>query len=150
MADINERFAANLEEFESEYAQYDRETVELLKERIFEYARHGNPVSYSQLVSGVTFHINGNNYIIDTHHWTGLDRRIVGDYLFQIMKDQYRELGILSTMIVFSQDTKEPSQIVQDWLKNIGAYTGDWLKFWSEETDKLVKYCKRKAIDAKQ
>ncbi len=70
--------------------------------------------------------------------------------MFQIIKDQYREFGILSTMIVFSQDTQEPSQIVQDWLKEIGAYTGDWLKFWSEECDKVVKYCKRQAIDAKR
>ena len=149
MTDINERFATKLESFESDYAQYDRETVELLKDRISEYASHGNPVTYSQLVSGVTFRINGDKYIIDAHHWSGLDRRIVGDYLFQIIKDQYRELGILSTMIVFSQESQEPSQIVQDWLKEIGAYRGDWLVFWSAETKKVVEYFKRQAIDSK-
>jgi hypothetical protein len=149
MTTINESFANNLESFESDYAQYDRGTVEILKERIFDYARHGSPVSYSQLVSGITFNINGNKHIIDTHRWSGLDRRIVGDYLFQIMKDQYRKLGILSTMIVFSQDSQEPSQIVQDWLKDIGAYTGDWLEFWSKETAKVVEYYKRQSIDNK-
>lgn len=148
MPKINENFANNLEAFESDYAQYDRDTVEQLKVRIYDYARHTSPVSYSQLVSGVTFQINGQPHIIDTHHWTGLDRRIVGDYLFQIMKDQYRELGILSTMIVFSQDSQEPSQIVQDWLRGISAYTGDWLEFWVAETAKVVEYYKRRAIDS--
>ena len=47
MTDINKKLATNLEAFESEYAQHDRETLELLKTRIFEYASHGNPVSYS-------------------------------------------------------------------------------------------------------
>jgi len=149
MTDINEKFATNLESFESDYAQHDSETVELLKKRISEYASHGTPVSYSLLVSGITFYINGDKYIIDTHNWSGLDRRIVGDYLFQIIKDEYRKLGILSTMIVFSQESQEPSQIVQDWLKEIGAYRGDWLKFWSGETKKVVEYYKRQAIDSK-
>lgn len=150
MNPINETFANNLESFESEYAQYDRKTVEILKERIFKYARYSNPISYSKFVSGITFYINGEKHIIDTHNWTGLDRRIVGDYLFQILKDQYRELGILSTMIVFSQDSQEPSEIVQNWLKEIGAYTGDWEDFWVKESAKVVEYYKRQSIDSGQ
>ena len=148
MVVINETFANNLESFESDYAQYGRNTVELLKGRIYDYARHNTPVSYSQFVSGITFCINGEKHLIDTHHWTGLDRRIVGDYLFQIIKDQYRELGILSTMIVFSQDSNEPSQIVQDWLREIGAYSGDWMEFWVKESAKVIEYYKRAAIDS--
>lgn len=138
---MNQLFLDKLNSVESTWAQYDLDTVEQMYDRISQNALYGSqPLNYSDLISGLTLHVDGDKHVIDLTHWTGLDRRVLGDYMFEMDKQHYPETGVLASILVISKSDGMPSEIVQRWFKEIGLYSGDFLPFWAKESKLAVDY----------
>jgi hypothetical protein len=133
------------------YADKDPQALAELKDRIVAAAKKTKMLKYSELVSGVAFRLpninNGEPYHITTWNWTGLDRRIIGDFLGYISKETYLEEGFLLSALVIGSLESRPSDLFFEGLKKWGILTDlseDTVNaFWAKQVQKAFD-CYRK------
>jgi len=140
---MNKRFIDNLEKQNYPFAKDNASAITKFKNKIQIAAQSGGMLTYSQLVNGVTFTINEQDRVIDTLTWQNIDRRVVGDLLAYITLEWYKELEIVPTMIIVEQKDGTPSQISQNWLRDMEAYRGQFLDFWISEVSKTHTHFKK-------
>ena len=108
-----------------QYGDKDPVAREQLKERIEETGRNLQLTTYSELVNGIIFHLpnvmEGADYQIHTFDWSGLDRRIIGDFLGHITMEY------------------KPSKHFFDWMASLNVLPNldeeTVLAFWAEHVN---------------
>jgi hypothetical protein len=131
--------AEKLKAIEWLYADKDLAAATELEHRIADSARKLGFVTYSHLVKDVTFRLpnvaGGGPYQIRTYDWSGLDRRILGDFLGYISTQSFLKAGFLATALVVSSTELKPSDMFFSWMKDLGALPDlredTVLAFWS-------------------
>lgn len=126
------------------YADKDPTARAELARRIIEAARKQRLLTYSELVRGVIFRLpnirNGEPYQIHVYDWTGLDRRIIGEFLGYLSMESFEEGGFLVSALVVGKQENEPSIIFFEWMRELGVLpdlkqdTRD--AFWVEQVSK--------------
>ena len=90
------------------YGDKDPAALAVLQKRISEVGRSLGLITYTDLVKGVEFHLpninNGAAYSITTYNWTGLDRRIIGDFLGYASYQSYSNHGFMASALVVNRD----------------------------------------------
>jgi hypothetical protein len=132
------------------YAEEDPAALSVLQERIAETGRRERLITYSELVTGVTFLLprvnEGKPFQIDVHDWRELDRAIVGEFLGYISMRSYNEAGFMASALVVDKIVGEPSVHFFRWMKdlNILPDTRDdtILVFWVDQVAKAHRWYK--------
>lgn len=115
--------------------------LEELRARLQATARQEQTITYSELVAGVTFHIDsvrdGRPFQIDIHSWQDLDRAIIGDFLGRLAQDSYLSDGFMASALAVSVATQAPSRSFFKWAKEIHLLKEDTesgrIVFWMEQ-----------------
>ena len=126
-----------------QYGDKDPVAREQLKERIEEAGRNLQLTTYSELVNGIIFHLPnvmaGAVYQIHTLDWSGLDRRIIGDFLGHITMESYIEHGFMASVLVVSGLEYKPSKHFFDWMASLNVLPNldeeTVLAFWAEHVN---------------
>lgn len=104
-------------------AEQDPATRNELTRRIVETARRQELITYSDLVTDVTFHrskVNGGRpFQIDTRSWSERDRHILGDFLSSIAAESYSAHGFLISAVVVNKENQRPSDPFFNWAHSI-------------------------------
>ena len=112
-----------------EHGDVDNESLEELRRRIAERAARGGTITYSELVSGITFYHRtfwgGEPHVVDIHDWEGLDRHMIGGVLARLSAESMRDYGFLVGAMVVDQAQRRPSNIFFSWLHDIGVLESD-------------------------
>ena len=139
-----------LSEIEWEYADKDPEALAVLTKRIEEKGRNLGLITYSELVTGMVFHFpninDGGPYQIHTYDWSGLDRRIIGDFLGYISVRSYLEHGFMASALVVNRSESQPSDIFFEWMESLDVLPNlredTVLAFWAEQVKKAHNWYK--------
>ena len=107
------------------YGDKDLNALALLERRIADAGRRLGMITYSELVTGVPFHLPnihaGATYTITTFDWSGLDRRIIGDFLGYASYRSYSRHGFMASALVVNRDEFRPSWHFFQWMKDLDA-----------------------------
>ncbi|MCH7575815.1 MAG: hypothetical protein IIA59_11915 [Candidatus Marinimicrobia bacterium] len=130
------------------YADKDPVALSIIRDRIESAARIRKMHFYSELVTGVVFHLpnvhEGRDYEIQTDEWQGLDRRIIGDFLGKLSGQSFIDHGFMLSAIVIGKYENQPSDFFFDWMKEINILTDlnepTILKFWAEQVKKIFSH----------
>lgn len=139
MDDITRRLAS----YQWHYADNDPRAKGMLTDRILETARHQRLITYSDLVSGVTFQLRNvnNGRPFDITEWTDLHRAIIGDFLGSISADSYAKAGIFLSAIVVTKDDGTPGFGFTNFMRDLGILSGrsqvEELGCWVREVKKV-------------
>lgn len=133
-----------------EYADKDPIALGELRGRIAQTGRKFGLISYSDLVKGVEFHYqnigNGQAYQIDTHDWSGLDRRIIGDCLGYLSMESYAQAQFMCSALVIGRLESRPSEIFFEWMGELDVLPNlkeeTVLAFWAEQVKKAHHWYK--------
>ncbi len=94
------------------YGDKDPVALAILEKRISEAGRSLSLITYTDLVKGVEFHLpninSGSSYSITTFDWTGLDRRIIGDFLGYASYRSYSKHHFMTSALVVNRDEFRP------------------------------------------
>jgi len=126
------------------YADKDPGARAELTRRIADAGGRLGLITYSDLVRGVTFHLpnirNGEAYTISVYDWTGLDRRIIGEFLGYISMESWEEGGFLASALVVNKQEYKPSDIFFEWMRQLGVLPDlredTVLAFWADQVNK--------------
>ena len=143
-------FMTKMSQIEWTYGDKDRAALAILEKRITDAGRNGNPIIYSDLVQGVLFHLPNVNknqpYEIKTFNWTGLDRKIMGDFLGYASYCSYRKHGFMVSALVVNRNEFQPSWHFFSWMKDLDVLADleedTVLRFWIEEVNKALAWFK--------
>jgi len=130
MDQIRERFQA----ISWRFAPHDAGARAELAGRIAEVGRRRGLVTYSDLVRGVTFHLENltePRHQIDPSDWQDLDRAIIGDFLGYLSMESYEQAGFFSSALVVSKQDGTPGEGFYTLLKQLGLIA-------SSKTDKAM------------
>lgn len=139
MDDVKRRLAS----YQWHYADNDPRAKGPLTDRILETARRQKLITYSDLVSGVTFHLGNVNdgRPFDMTEWTHLHRAIIGDFLGCISADSYAKAGIFLSAIVVTKDDGTPGLGFTNFMRDLGILSGRSqaaeLECWVREVEKV-------------
>lgn len=145
------RTLAAMSEIEWAFASNDQAgAVREMAERIARTGRIAQLISYSNLVSGIRFQFSnvkgGEPFVIDTHNWQGLDRRIVGDTLGYLSFLSYRDHDFMASALVAGLAINRPSDIFFDWMVSLKALPNNSEKaideFWVKQVSKAHAWYK--------
>ena len=148
-----DRILSQLNDIEWTYAH--NETTGALQEMADRIARTGRMasslISYSNLVSGIAFQFSniqdGNPFTIDTRHWEGMHRRIVGDCLGYISYVSYRDYDFMASSLVAGLISNRPSELFFEWMHSLGALRdmreSSIDTFWIDQDNKSVAWYKK-------
>lgn len=146
---MDDAIARQLKAIVWEYADKDPAALTILRSRIEETGRKFGLISYSDIVKGVEFrfpNMDGRVYRIDTYDWSGLDRRIVGDFLGYLSMESYLAAGFFCSALVIARLESKPSDIFFEWIKSLGILPNtredSVLAFWSQEVRKAHHWYK--------
>lgn len=123
------------------YADKDPQAYAEIKRRVEEAGRQTKMLRYSELANGVEFHLpnirSGNAYTINTWDWTGIDRRIIGEFLGYLSMESWRDAGFMASALVISGEEYQPSDQFFLWMKELGVLPNTRretvMQFWSEQ-----------------
>jgi hypothetical protein len=125
------------------YADKDPAALMLLESRIAEAGKQFKLITYSDLVRDIEFKIpntQGNSYKINTCSWTGLDRKIIGDFLAKASSRSYAAYGFMCNALVVDKAEYRPSPQFFKWMEWLGVLPDieedTVLKFWIEQVNK--------------
>ncbi len=136
------------------YADKDPNALSLLEQRIADTGQRLGLITYSKLVSGITFHLpnikNGQAYYIrtfDPDGWSGLDREIIGEFLGYISTRSYEQAGFMASALVVNNQEYKPSWHFFEWMETLNVLTdmGDEmevLSFWAEQVNRAHNWYK--------
>lgn len=89
-------------------------------------ARRNEPITYSDVVQGIEFTLDdGRRHTIDIHNWTGLDQRIIGQFLGFISVRTYDAHEFMASALAVDATNMQPSKSFFDFALNIGALVRD-------------------------
>lgn len=139
-----------LNAIEWEYGDKDPRAISELRSRIEETGRKFRLISYTDLVRGVDFHYpnikQGGPFRINTHEWSGLDGRIVGDCLGFISRESYLKHKFMASALVIARLESKPSDLFFEWMKTLGALPNlsesAVLTFWVEQVKRAHHWYK--------
>jgi len=134
-----DRIAEILQGYTWTYADKDPVAQGIIRDRIESAAKIRKMLFYSELVTGVIFHLpninEGREYEIRTDEWQGLDRRIIGDFLGNLSAQSFVSHGFMISAIVVGKYENRPSDLFFDWMKEINILPNleepTILKFWA-------------------
>jgi len=126
------------------WADKDPSALAILEERIEKTGCELGLITYSELVSGVVFHLrdggNAKPYLIQTNDWTGIDRGIIADFLGYISMRSYCAYGFMASALVISRRESKPSDAFFDWMVTLKVLpetsNTTVLKYWTAEVAK--------------
>lgn len=130
------------EEIEWRYATGDSKALTILEERIAVAGRKRSLITYSKLVSGVTFNLPNvqKPRTIDVTDWQELDRAIVGNFLGYISMRSYERAHLFSSALVVSKMDGSPGDGFYNLLKDLGLIpnvrSAKALDIWAEHVAK--------------
>jgi hypothetical protein len=132
------------------YADKDSNALETIEQRIADTGRKLQLITYSQLVSGVTFHLpnirNGEPYYIQTYDWSGLDRAIIGEFLGYISMRSYEQAGFMASALVVNALEFKPSWHFFEWMRTLDVLPNveddTVLAFWAEQVNRAHNWYK--------
>jgi hypothetical protein len=132
------------------YADKDLASLEIVEKRIHESGKDLKLITYSDLVKGIEFHIpninNGSAYQIKTYDWSGLDRRIIGDFLGYASFRSYEKYGFMASALVVNRDEYRPSWHFFLWMKELEVLPDleepTVLAFWIDHVNKAHNWYK--------
>ena len=129
-----------IEAHEWRYSQEDPAALEALRFRIDQCGRRGALISYSDLVSGVEFRLPSlwpQPHSIDVHAWSGLERKVIGDFLGCITTDSYRQHDFMASALVVGKHEDHPSDHFFEWMEFLhvlpNLHPDTVLRFWVEQ-----------------
>ncbi len=140
-----------LKDIDWAYALGDDDARQELAVRISRTGRAGAKlIPYSNLVAGVVFtlpNVNGGHpFAIDTHNWTGLDRRIIGDFLGYISARSFEHADFFASALVVDMNEGQPSHIFFEWMRSLGCLPDSSDKtitaFWVDQVTRAVQWYK--------
>lgn len=102
------------------YSHEDPAALEEIRGRIENCGRQRGLISYSDLVSGIEFRLPSiwdAPHSIDVHDWSGLERKVIGDFLGCITADSYREHGFMASALVVGKYQDQPSEHFFEWME---------------------------------
>ena len=143
-----DKIAQKLQKIEWLYGDKDPAVRAEMLRRIAATGKRLGLITYSDLARGLTFRLpnvqNGAPFQIDTHEWTGLDRRIIGDFLGHISMKSYLEAGFMASALVVSRQTFAPSDLFFEWMEELKVLPDlredTVLAFWAEQVNKAHKW----------
>ena len=107
------------------YGDKDPAALAVLQKRISDVGRSLSLITYTDLVKGVEFHLpninKGAAYSITTYDWTGLDRRIIGDFLGYASYQSYSKHGFMTSALVVNRDEFRPSWHFFQWMQDLNV-----------------------------
>lgn len=128
------------------------EAIQAMKERIAEYARRRQLLSYSELVSGILFikpkYFGKEPHLINTYSWTGDERHMIGTALAQIVMETVGESNCIITTIVTHKNPNEfgtlPSEVFWKWIQSLGVIDTineqEVMMFWGQQIEATFRY----------
>lgn len=142
--------AKKLAEWQWTYAPQDPIAYAELEKRIAKIGKRSSLITYSDLVSGIEFHLpsvdDEGTYYMNTSGLTGLDRHIIGDFLGQISCRSYCEHGFMANALVVNRTEYKPSKIFFDWMELLNVLPDKKedtvLNFWTEQVNKAHNWYK--------
>lgn len=132
------------------YADKDPAALAELRKRLQAAARKTKMLRYSELADGVEFRLpqikGGDPYYITTWDWSGLDRRIIGEFLGYLSMESWREGQFMISAIVIGGVDYQPSDHFFEWMKELGVLSNlkqeTVFAFWSEQVKKAFAFYK--------
>ena len=146
-----EKILAAMSKTEWAFALNDQAgAIKQMAERIARQGRLQALITYSNLVSGITFQFSnvngGKSFVIDTHNWQGLDRRILGDSLGYLSYLSYRDHDFMASAVVAGLPAGRPSTFFFEWMVSLKALSNTSEKaideFWVKEVIKAHAWYK--------
>lgn len=134
------------------YADKDPGALEELRRRLEDAGRRTKLLRYSEIAQGVVFHLpqirGGGPYEITTWEWSGLDRRIIGDFLGYLSMESWRDAQFMVSALVVSGVEYQPSDIFFEWMKQLGVLPNlkqaTVLAFWSDQVKRAFAHYRSK------
>ena len=147
---IADEIAEKMSSIQWSYGDKDNAALAVLEGRIADSGRRLALITYTDLVKGVEFHLpnirNGSSYEIMTHDWSGLDRRIAGDFLGYSSYRSYSKHGFMASALVVSKAEYRPSDIFFNWMKSLDILPDTEedtvLAFWMDQVNKAHNWYK--------
>ncbi len=126
------------------YASQDPEALGAIERRIADVGRRGGLLTYSELASGISFHLpsveHGRPLQLGIPDWSDLHRAIVGDFLGRMCLDTYARGRFMGSALVVSGVDHTPSEGFRALMRDIGLLHGrgtpEFLEFWTQEVSK--------------
>lgn len=119
MADLKARFST----MSWSYAGQDETAFRELCRRVAEVGRSQDIMTYTDLVTGVTFQLDnvegGEPFEIDTHEWSDRDRAIVGSFLGRLCAETYHRGRFMGSALVVRRSTGRPTGGFWDLMRDI-------------------------------
>lgn len=139
---------AKLQDINWRWATQDSTAQAEIEHRIIARARKQGLITYSDLVAGIDFDIpsvnGGQPFRIDVHHWSVLDRALLGDFLGYTSSRSYEKAGFMISALVVNQDEYAPSWHFFEWMKQLDILpdTSEQtvLAFWAEQVHKAHQW----------
>lgn len=137
-----------------QYGDKDPNALGILTDRIAETGKNQDLIPYSTLVEDVEFVLpnlqGGKPHRIKTYDWTGLDRKIIGDFLGFISKESYLRAGFFASALVIGKLEYKPSSHFFEWmeaLEVIPNMSADSVaKFWVEHVNMAHDWYRRNSV----
>jgi hypothetical protein len=132
------------------FGDKDSNALAILEKRIADTGRDLKLVTYTDLVKGVDFRLpninNRNPYQINTYDWSGLDRKIIGDFLGYASYRSYVKHGFMASALVVNRDEYRPSWHFFSWMKDLNVLPdleeSTVLAFWIDQVNKAHNWYK--------
>lgn len=138
------------------YATRDLKALNQMRERLINIGSRYGLISYTDLVKGITFKMNGvhdgNTFQITPDNWCGLYRRIVGDMLGYLSLETFNNHGFWCSAMVIGRAESQPSDIFFQWMVDLEVIDGKddsyVLPFWSQQVAKAHKHYRKVKRDS--
>lgn len=139
---------AQLDEIHWSWATQDPDAQQEMEHRIVERARRQGLITYSDLVEGIDFHVptvnEGKPFRIDVHHWSVLDRALLGDFLGYTSSRSYRKAGFMISALVVNREEFAPSWHFFEWMKQLDVLPNTdeptVLAFWADQVHRAHQW----------
>jgi hypothetical protein len=148
-----DRVRQRLAQFTWPYADQDSPALAEIAKRVASTGRVEGLITYSDLVSGIDFHIatvnRGAAVRLGVPEWTDLHRAIIGDFLGRLCVDTYAAGQFMGSALVVASDTRQPSEGYRELMRTLGVLRGkneaEFLAHWIPETRKAYEWYMRRA-----
>lgn len=149
---MNDPVLMQMEAVQWTYADRDPVALAELRRRLEAAGRRTKLLRYSEIAQGVVFHLpqirGGAPYEITTWDWSGLDRRIIGEFLGYLSMESWRDAKFMVSALVISGVEYQPSDLFFEWMRQLGVLRNlkqdTVLEFWNDQVKKAFAYFRSK------
>jgi hypothetical protein len=133
-----------MQELEWIWGDKDPNALAALEQRIAETGRQLALITYSDLVKGIDFRLpnltEGKPYRISIYDWSGLDRRILGDFLGYMSMRSYCNYGFMASALAVNRMEYMPSELFFEWMVQLQVLPDTAqdtvFAFWADQVHK--------------